>query len=280
MTHAAVQLWFAKWGLCRGSRAEEGCYRRNNQQRNHFQLCSWTAWLACSQVAPERVGSPILLSSLSSVLFLPNPYTHSLQLCKATGEKKEERRGEGNFWNNTKRRQQETSKDVKRVGAADGSLGYAGEVIFFPFRRKQRGLRAFFRRMRRQNLPRLTKQAFLSWSWNHPACDLMSPGLCGGQWRMPGCPLWSPICLSSGWASTGWCGARSAPPHGSASKWSSLLSSASGSASRVSVRIPASRATTPRWSRRTGRGLIRSSGRASGSVSGCWNNAGFIHEGI
>lgn len=95
----------------------------------------------------------------------------------------------------------------------------------------------------------------------------MSPGLCGGQWRMPGCPLWSPVCLSSGWASTGWCGARSAPPRGSASRWSSLLSSASGSAWGASVRIPASRATTPRWSRRTGRRPTRSSDRASGSVS-------------
>lgn len=60
------------------SRAEqrgEGGVRRNNQQGNHFQLCSCTAWLACSQLSPERVGSPLLLSSLLS---LPSPHTHSL----------------------------------------------------------------------------------------------------------------------------------------------------------------------------------------------------------
>lgn len=152
-------------------------------------------------------------------------------------------------------------------------LGTRGKWFSFSSRRKQEGGRAFFpphdtrKKYIYTKSASVNKAGALELELNPSACGLMSPGLCGGQWRMPGCPLWSPICLSSGWASTGWRGARSAPPHGSASRWSSLLSSASGSAWRDSVRIPASRATTPRWSRRTDRRPTRSSARASGSVS-------------
>lgn len=142
--------------ICRVGAGEEGVagVRRNNQQGNHFQLRSCTAWLARSQVSPERVGSPLLLSSLSSLLSLPNPHTQlSPTLQSNRREEGRATKGEGQRFKQQRRGRQDTFKDAKRVSFANGSLGYAREVI--PptphLRRKQEGGRALSpRRMRRQ----------------------------------------------------------------------------------------------------------------------------------
>lgn len=229
---------------------------RKNQQGNHFQLCSCAAWLARSQVSPGRVGSPLLLSSLLSLANLRRALSPTLQ------SNRREKNPTSNFWNSN----EELPKMTNLSASQADRLNMRGKWFFPHLRRKRRGLRAFFPPHETSKSASVNTGAF-ELELNLFACDLMSPGFCGGPWRMPGCPQWSPICLSSGWASTGWCGARSAPPHGSASRWSSRPWSASGSAWRATARIPASKATTPRWSRRTGRAPTRWSDRASGSVS-------------
>lgn len=78
----------------RGEVGDQGGARRNNQQGNHFQLCSCTAWLARGQVPPERGLAHPFSSPPSPPFFLSRTHirSHSLQLCDATGEKEEEPR--------------------------------------------------------------------------------------------------------------------------------------------------------------------------------------------
>lgn len=166
-THSCAAL-ICRVGSMRGQqRREEGVLGEITNKETTFSFCCCTACLASSQVSPERVGSPLLLSSLLS---LPNPHSYALSpnSQKATGEKKEERLEGGELLEQQQQELQESPKDAKRFGFADGSLRFnARELIFFFFssRRKQEGGRAFFlQRMRRQTLPRLTKQTCLSWS--------------------------------------------------------------------------------------------------------------------
>lgn len=267
VTRTAVQLWFVCAGAIEQRRAVRG--EITNKETTFSFAPAPPGWPPAKF---SREGWLTPSPPLLPLFFLFQTHIRTpLQPSKATGEKKEERQKQKSNSCNFLERAQLPRMPNASVLQMD-HMGTRGNWFYFSQRRKQEGghtfLFFFLHRMRRQKFPSvLTKQAPLSWSWN-PRLVIKCPGVSvEGSERMPGCPLWSPICLSSGWASTGWCGARSAPPHASASRWSSLLSSASGSAWRGSARIPASRATTPRWSRRTGRGPTRSPDRASGSVS-------------
>lgn len=134
-----------------------GGLRRNNQQGNHSQLCSCTAWLARCQVSPARglahpfSSPPSFLSQ--SLMRTPSPTPQS------------NRREEGRatkarvtfFRTATRAIYKKTFKDVHRAGFTDGSLGSAREVIYFQPGVTQREDALFFRRMRRQKSASVNK---------------------------------------------------------------------------------------------------------------------------
>lgn len=260
VTHTAVQICRA--GVAEESHAEEGVWGEITNKETTFSFApappGWLSARFLQRGLAHPCSSPPFLLSQTHIR------TNSPTLRRVRRGEEEEReevgelgdgrqKDEDNFSNNSKEDVEELLKMSNVSVLQTDHLGARGKWFFFPFKRKQEGGRAFFPPYETSEISLCQRSRRL----RAGACDLMSLGLSGGQWRMPGCPLWSPICLSSGWASTGWRGARSAPPHGSASRWSSLLSSASGSAWRASVRIPVSKATTPRWSQRTARGPTR-----------------------
>lgn len=165
-------------------RREEGVLGEITNKETTFSFCCCTACLASSQVSPERVGSPLLLSSLLS---LPNPHSYALSpnSQKATGEKKEERLEGGELLEQQQQELQESPKDAKRFGFADGSLRFnARELIFFFFFKEKTGgrTRFFSPAYETSNSATVNKADVSELELNASAVDgLMSPGVCGGQ---------------------------------------------------------------------------------------------------
>lgn len=120
--------------------------RRNNQQGNHSQLCSCTAWLARGQVSPERglahpfSSPPSFLSRSLMRTPSPTPQSNRREEGRAT-------KARATFFfleQQRERYQKKTFKDVQRAGFTDGSLWSPREVIYFQQGATQREDALFF----------------------------------------------------------------------------------------------------------------------------------------
>lgn len=242
-----------------GAAEEQGGARGRERSRGEItnKETTWSSagWPFASS-SPERVGSLLLLSPPSPPSLFPEPtYALPATLSTAAGHKEEEApltQRCDTLERRARKVRTNSRKDEQRLVFGDENKKKV-RLVSPPGLRRENGRLGgrCLRRMKRQKKKTCyqTKREFLSWTWSWSRGVWMSWAECEQQWRMPGwCPpLWSSICSSCGSVVSGWCAASSAPPPGSASRWSSLLSSVRGSAWRATARIPASKATTPHW---------------------------------